>query len=471
MNINGLPRPDFSNFAAPRQNPHEKRGRATPPPIEIRPQDQALEESPTKRLREQEKNSFDDLSGVMGGVFLSPTKKEASQLKQISLLTNQIGRVVNLAEYIRHAVADAIIFAFSAKVVDGTYFEPKDNIVPLSIIYDFDARTAYVDLEQPVRNQMYPHSRLALQVTVPKNKAEETIVKKFQLVPCTEMPYEKRTLETNKHAKGSYVPCEAYFLPHKKCAIPTRYAMFPLFERRLEAFRGQPELQKDLVKITHSALKALSTLHAAGIIHGKICLENIHVDENGCAKLTNFSRADSIKAILWQMYGNIKHTAPEFFADEQPENQHKFAQDVYAFGCSMRQVITKDPLPWEQKMQDLQRLYEKYNATEYTADENTNDIVKLLGEIGKVKQEILQQQQVADKDADAAKQILATSKPTSLSDYAIVKLISQTAMHSDVSKRISAQDLANTIVKFIASDPGTTSSAKSPAAKVLRFVQ
>lgn len=449
MNINGqLPKPDFSCFTAPRQKAPEKRGRTTPP-VEIKPQDQALDESPTKRLRQQDKNSLESLLGVMSGVFLSPTKKEASQNQRIAQLSDQIAKLVHLPAYKTHAIADAIIFAFSPKEVEGTYYEPKDNIVPLSILYDFDARQAYVDLEEPIPQAAYQDSRLALQVTVPANKAEATVVKKFQLVPCATRPYEKKVLAKAAFAQGAYIPCEAYFIPHKNLAIPTRYAMFPLFSRKLTAFNGQANLPKDIVTTTYSALNALSKLHAADVIHGNVCINSIHIDEAGSAKFTDFSCANT-NAVLWQLYGAAKHTAPEFFAEDQPADPLKFAQDVYAIARVIREVLTNEPLPWDQKMQDLQQLYRKYNATVYTANEDMNDIVKIFGEIGNLKTAILKEQNKLGQDSVAAIKILATSEPKTLKDYAILKLVSQAAMHPDPNKRPTAQALAAAVYRFIA---------------------
>ncbi|KAK8845156.1 hypothetical protein M9Y10_021338 [Tritrichomonas musculus] len=114
-------------------------------------------------------------------------------------------------------------------------------------------------------------------------------------------------------------------------------------------------LKKKIKKLTNSERicaivdisSAMKEVHAVGIIHRDLKLENILVDENNKIKVSDFGLCtlmtlDSETMSRTQMTGTLKYMAPELIQERTDYNEKV---DVYAFGVVVYLILTKGEFP------------------------------------------------------------------------------------------------------------------------------
>lgn len=116
---------------------------------------------PAALKRGRDSENIDNLMGQVANIQFgsspcfddSPVKKSKDQMSLIGrlhkLIKNEVGNSLTAEEI--ESIADAVIFAFTPKEVSPSkrkiYLEEKDDIVPFDILYNYEGRNAFVDLE------------------------------------------------------------------------------------------------------------------------------------------------------------------------------------------------------------------------------------------------------------------------------------------------------------------------------------
>lgn len=91
-------------------------------------------------------------------------------------------------------------------------------------------------------------------------------------------------------------------------------------------------------------------LHTSEVVHGNLSGNNVLIDNQGKACLTNFGLSTVcggfVQSAIYIGYpGAIRWAAPEFFIGD---GQHStFESDIYSFGCIMLQVLSGE-IPWSE---------------------------------------------------------------------------------------------------------------------------
>ena len=94
-------------------------------------------------------------------------------------------------------------------------------------------------------------------------------------------------------------------------------------------------------KIVDGLTDAIDTLHKNGIVHRDIKPSNIIIRNNGQAVLIDYSIArtySSKRSSDTELFGTVGYAAPEQFGFSQSD----FRTDIYAFGVTVKEVISKD---------------------------------------------------------------------------------------------------------------------------------
>lgn len=128
-------------------------------------------------------------------------------------------------------------------------------------------------------------------------------------------------------------------------------------------------------------MEAIANLHAKGIIHRDIKLENILIDKNGIA-LTDFGLSCHIQdeTLKKELSGTLCYIAPEIIKG----NHHKygFALDIWSAGCVLWLLWKNSIYPWYEEAgkdkPDLSRILEEMNQLENTAINPKDPIAILL---------------------------------------------------------------------------------------------
>ena len=109
------------------------------------------------------------------------------------------------------------------------------------------------------------------------------------------------------------------------------------------ASNGRPGLQEvEAIRLITQVALGLQKAHAQGLIHRDVKPDNILVDQNGQAKLTDLGLVKELEADL-----NLTRTGrglgtPHFMAPEQFRNAKNadVRCDVYSLGATLYQLVT-----------------------------------------------------------------------------------------------------------------------------------
>ena len=110
--------------------------------------------------------------------------------------------------------------------------------------------------------------------------------------------------------------------------------------------RGVPMPVAEAVQITVQILSGLSAAHAQGVVHRDVKPENILLDENGVAKLTDFGIARRITIRRASGGPTLAGTGlpvgtPQYMAPEQLRGEDLDQRaDIYALGSVLYEMLT-----------------------------------------------------------------------------------------------------------------------------------
>ena len=102
-----------------------------------------------------------------------------------------------------------------------------------------------------------------------------------------------------------------------------------------QLYRHKSFSLKDVRIFSSQILLPLEYLHALGIVHRDLKLENVLVAQDGALKLTDFGFAKKIKYRSWTLCGTPEYLAPEIIL----EKGHGKAVDWWAFGVLFYEML------------------------------------------------------------------------------------------------------------------------------------
>lgn len=118
---------------------------------------------------------------------------------------------------------------------------------------------------------------------------------------------------------------------------------------------GKPQSAADLSTLATGILLGLKALHTEGIIHRDIKPENILFDDKGTPRLADFGVSASVKKrqTIANFQGHAKivfatytYAPPEQYDQKRAMKVMGPANDIYAFGVVMYELITRGSLPF-----------------------------------------------------------------------------------------------------------------------------
>ncbi|KAF9257201.1 kinase-like protein, partial [Marasmius fiardii PR-910] len=109
----------------------------------------------------------------------------------------------------------------------------------------------------------------------------------------------------------------------------------------------------DKLVVIREIASGIAYLHSRRVVHGDIKPANILVDENGRCHLADFGLAAIVSetataSVTDGQKGTLRYMAPESILstsspDERTPKVNKFAADIYAYGCTVLEIITGQP--------------------------------------------------------------------------------------------------------------------------------
>jgi len=131
----------------------------------------------------------------------------------------------------------------------------------------------------------------------------------------------------------------------------------------------------DAAIFTSQVLLPLEYLHALGIVHRDLKLENILVAQDGALKLTDFGFAKYIKYRSWTLCGTPEYLAPELIL----EKGHGKAVDYWAFGVLFFELLNgHSPFEAEDHLATYQKILD--GTVKYPSKMNAQ-AVDLIGKL------------------------------------------------------------------------------------------
>ncbi len=132
---------------------------------------------------------------------------------------------------------------------------------------------------------------------------------------------------------------------------PYLYLVMPLMKESLRdrLTRGVPMPVAEAVQITVQILSGLGAAHTQGVVHRDVKPENILLDENGIAKLTDFGIARRITIRRASGGPTLAGTGlpvgtPQYMAPEQLRGEDLDQRaDIYALGAVLYELLTGQP--------------------------------------------------------------------------------------------------------------------------------
>ena len=132
---------------------------------------------------------------------------------------------------------------------------------------------------------------------------------------------------------------------------PYLYLVMPLMKESLRdrLLRGAPLPVEEAVQIAVQILSGLGAAHAQGVVHRDVKPENILLDENGVAKLTDFGIARRITIQRGSGGPTLASTGlpvgtPQYMAPEQLRGEDLDQRaDIYALGSVLYEMLTGLP--------------------------------------------------------------------------------------------------------------------------------
>jgi serine/threonine protein kinase len=132
---------------------------------------------------------------------------------------------------------------------------------------------------------------------------------------------------------------------------PYLYLVMPLMKESLRdrLLRGAPLSVEEAVQIAVQILSGLGAAHAQGVVHRDVKPENILLDENGVAKLTDFGIARRITIQRASGGPTLAGTGlpvgtPQYMAPEQLRGEDLDQRaDIYALGSVLYEMLTGLP--------------------------------------------------------------------------------------------------------------------------------
>jgi serine/threonine protein kinase len=132
---------------------------------------------------------------------------------------------------------------------------------------------------------------------------------------------------------------------------PYLYLVMPLMKESLRdrLLRGVPLPVTEAVQITVQILSGLAAAHAQGVVHRDVKPENILLDDNGVAKLTDFGIARRLTIRRASGGPTLAGTGlpvgtPQYMAPEQLRGDELDQRaDIYALGSVLYEMLTGQP--------------------------------------------------------------------------------------------------------------------------------
>jgi serine/threonine-protein kinase len=96
---------------------------------------------------------------------------------------------------------------------------------------------------------------------------------------------------------------------------------------------------RHIVHLAREISKGLTTLHAAGMLHGDVKPSNILVTRAGDVKISDFGTAARARALRTgnKVYGTAAYMAPELF---NPTAEIDYRADIYSLGVTFYKILT-----------------------------------------------------------------------------------------------------------------------------------
>lgn len=140
---------------------------------------------------------------------------------------------------------------------------------------------------------------------------------------------------------------------------------------------GKDFSKEEIDKLGRSILEGLITLHKNGIVHRDLKPENILFDHNNDPKLSDYDISIMINqrqtltnwlGHLKQVWGTLPYAPPEQLDPTKGFKALTFASDIFSFGITMYETITKGCLPYgsyEEVKNNPEKYYERISKDEF----------------------------------------------------------------------------------------------------------
>ncbi len=174
---------------------------------------------------------------------------------------------------------------------------------------------------------------------------------------------------------------------------PYLYLVMPLMKESLRdrLLRGVPLPANEAVQITVQILSGLGAAHAQGVVHRDVKPENILLDDNGVAKLTDFGIARRLTIRRASGGPTLAGTGlpvgtPQYMAPEQLRGEDLDQRaDIYALGAVLYEMLTGQP-PHSRRHALRGRLPRADRAHRATFEPQSSDLARIgAGDVARAR--------------------------------------------------------------------------------------